>query len=134
MFCSICQKSFKHQKTYQEHQRSDNHKFQEGISKANPKEFKRNLSNKFLEHFVSFISNLKEKCEINSVYSKYIINNKYRINGTFYRTINDVLEDIENKVFVEKIDGAVYVKRLEPENYESSVDVEDLVFDSNLSL
>jgi Zinc-finger of C2H2 type len=128
MFCSICQKSFKADKMYKLHLKSNQHLREEQRFNENPYIFRKKIGCLFVEHFLRFIGSLEEFTEINKAYCLYISANKYRIKGSLYKTLEECISEMEKYAQIKTQTGKTFVKKLETKAKENEVLLDDLIF------
>lgn len=126
MFCGICQKAFKAYKMYNIHMQSKPHNDMFKVFENNPREFREKISEKFIEHFTLFISNIYEYTKIDIAYQKYISGNKYRIKGSSFKSINDCISILIEYVSVKNINGEYYIKRQDIDIIPKKINVDEL--------
>lgn len=111
LFCSICQKAFKSDKTFRMHLRSATHSSEESLFRRDPGRFRRGLTRKFTDHFVSFVSGLEDFLGADLAYQRYVAGNKYRIKGTLYASLRECVESIRDRITVKEDAGSIFIKK-----------------------
>lgn len=111
MYCFTCQKNFKTKKAYIEHSKSQSHKNKYTEYTENKHEFRSALSKKFLKNFHSFITQTQTFTEVNALYKMYIAKNKYRLEGTEFKNVEEAIDALKDRICV-KNDEQMYVKSM----------------------
>ncbi|AFM97639.1 hypothetical protein EHEL_010140 [Encephalitozoon hellem ATCC 50504] len=112
MFCIPCQKKFSTKNAYKCHTSTSSHVKAEDEYRTNRKAaMERNTAN-FLADFHSYISQIAEYKEIGQAYREYLAKNRFRIEGTNFKSVEEAVDKIAKRVSVLKEGGKVMVKRL----------------------
>ncbi|KAH9412118.1 hypothetical protein HK407_01g00090 [Ordospora pajunii] len=112
MFCIACQRKFNTKKAYKAHAETDSHlKHEDEYSKNKGLVVERNTSN-FITDFQSYISQIPEYKEMGQVYKEYLSKSRFRIEGTRFKSIEEVIERICSGISVCREDGKILVKQL----------------------
>ncbi|ADM10879.1 uncharacterized protein Eint_010150 [Encephalitozoon intestinalis ATCC 50506] len=112
MFCIPCQRKFNTKNAYKCHTSTSSHAKADTEYKVNRKiNMERNTSN-FITDFHSYISQIAEYKEIGQVYREYLAKNRFRIEGTNFKSVEEAIEKIEKRVSVLREGGKIMVKRL----------------------
>ncbi|UYI28396.1 hypothetical protein J0A71_11g23070 [Encephalitozoon cuniculi] len=112
MFCIPCQRKFNTKNAYRCHISTSSHAKAEEECRLNRRaSTERNTSN-FIADFHSYISQIAEYKEIGQVYREYLARNRFRIEGTHFRSVEEAVDAIGRRISIVKEGGKVMVKRL----------------------
>ncbi|TBU17113.1 hypothetical protein CWI41_010140 [Ordospora colligata] len=116
MFCIACQRKFNTKKAYKAHVETNSHlKHEDEYRKNKNQVLERNTSN-FIADFQSYISQIVEYKEMGQVYKDYLSKSRFRIEGTLFKSIEEVIEKICSGISVLRQDGKILVKQLPKTN------------------
>ncbi|KAI4291024.1 hypothetical protein PAPHI01_0298 [Pancytospora philotis] len=127
MFCSICQRSFKVDKTYAEHLKTRAHAEQARRFSADPSLHRRQMGDIFVSHFISFVSGIDDYTELDLAYRSYLSGNRYRIKGTNYKSIHDCAPLLAHRVDLKEEGGVHYVRKRQIGIKKRPVRLEEIV-------
>ncbi|AFN82352.1 hypothetical protein EROM_010070 [Encephalitozoon romaleae SJ-2008] len=112
MFCIPCQKKFSTKNAYKCHILTSSHAKAEDEYKINRKvAIERNTVN-FITDFHSYISQIAEYKEIGQAYREYLTKNRFRIEGTRFKSVEEAVDKIAKRISVMKEEGRIMIKRL----------------------
>lgn len=113
MFCFVCQKHFRTKSAYKLHVSSTAHsKAEENYGQNRPTMVRRNTAN-FIADFHSFVSQTASYVELGQLYSRYLAKNRFRIEGTGLKSIEDAVEMLAGRISVIRENGKTMVKCLD---------------------
>lgn len=112
MFCVVCQKQFKTKNAYKCHASSDAHKKEEEEYKKDIKSRIKKNTRTFVADFHSYISQTTKYTEVNQLYRKYLAKNRFRIEGTSLKSVEEVVAELSGRISVVREDNKTMVKCL----------------------